>query len=200
MEEYWETINPKPNQGDVKFVHWLSEQCRGIMEAVDKIHNPKYPANLPKETLLYGRHGDIKPENILWYKSLDKLDRGIWVLSDLGFTTFNREKSRSMVPRESVLATPGYRPPECDLDGGQISRAFDIWTLGCFYLEMICWFLDGWTLKDKFQKERTTNYIMGSAKDIFFDLQVNKDDKLKGSHIAFVKPVVTKVNLVFPVR
>jgi serine/threonine protein kinase len=135
VDIYWEKENPEPDLTDVDFVRWVIKQCRAIMEAVDVIHNPKYPAALPKETLRYGRHGDIKPENILWYKSPDEKDRGIWVISDLGLSAFNREESRSMIPNESILYTPGYRPPECDIEGGTISRAFDIWTLVSFTSE-----------------------------------------------------------------
>ncbi|TVY23266.1 Proline-rich receptor-like protein kinase [Lachnellula hyalina] len=192
VENYWLKINPMPNLEDIEFVRWVSRQCRGIMESVNVIHNPKHPETLPKETL-YGRHGDIKAENILWFKSPDEADRGIWVISDLGLSTFNREVSRSMVPNQSILYTPGYRPPECDIKGGKISRAFDIWTLGCFYLEMTCWFLGGRKLKDNFETDRTTTYITGSRADIFFDLELNGEDKTNETFIALIKPQVVRM-------
>lgn len=196
IENYWHYRNPTPNLDDIEFVRWVSRQCRGIMEAVDAIHNPRHPITLSEEdqeTLLYGRHGDIKPENILWFKSFDEADRGIWVISDLGLTAFNREISRSMVPNKSILYTPGYRPPECDIKGGKISRAFDIWTLGCFYLEMLCWYLGGWELKAKFETDRTTTFITGSGADVFFDLELDGNDTKNETFIALIKPEVVKM-------
>ncbi|CZR63862.1 uncharacterized protein PAC_13759 [Phialocephala subalpina] len=198
VENYWKKINPSPNLEDIEFVRWVSRQCRGIMEAIDIIHNPKRPTTLSQESqeaILYGRHGDIKPENILWFKSSNEADRGIWVISDLGLTAFNREISRSMVPNKSILYTPGYRPPECDIKGGKISRAFDIWTLGCFYLEMLCWLLGGWQLKEDFETERCKAvFITGSGSDIFFDLQLSSgDDKTNEEFIAIIKPQVSEM-------
>jgi serine/threonine protein kinase len=198
VEKYWEDRNPSPNSEDIEFVRWVSRQCRGIMEAVNVIHNPKHSAALPTEIALYGRHGDIKAENILWFKSPDDAERGIWVISDLGLSAFNREVSRSMVPNQSILYTPGYRPPECDIEGGKISRAFDIWTLGCFYLEMACWFLGGWQLKDDFEKDRTTTFLTGSRADIFFDIELNGEDKTNETFIVLIKPQVVKVRSLSP--
>lgn len=189
IEDYWEKRNPTPNSDDIDFMRWVSSQCRGIMEAVNVIHNPPH---LVKDKV-FGRHGDIKPENILWFKSPNEAGRGIWVISDLGLSAFNREQSRSMIPNQSITWTPAYRPPECDIDGGTISRAFDIWTLGCFYLEMVCWLLGGWRLKDEFHEKRTTIYVTGTGSDIFFDLQLNGEDETNETYIALVKPQVAEV-------
>jgi Protein kinase domain len=189
VEEYWEKRNHTPDLYDSDFVRWVSSQCRGIMDAVNVIHNPPH---LLKDKV-FGRHGDIKSENILWFKSPENAGKGIWVISDLGLSAFNREVSRSMVPNQSITWTPAYRPPECDIDGGTISRAFDIWTLGCFYLEMICWLLGGWELNDKFRTDRTTIYVHGTNSDIFFDLQLNPDDETNETFIALVKPQVAEV-------
>jgi serine/threonine protein kinase len=193
VDTYWKYTNRAPDLDDIDFIRWVSEQCRGIMEAVEVIHNP--PRLLSE---LYGRHGDIKAENIFWFKSPHEASRGIWVIGDLGLSTFNREKSRSMVPNQSITWTPSYRPPECDLEGGLVSRAFDIWTLGCFYLEMVCWLLGGWQLKNDFQEARTTIYINGTLTDLFFDLQSNGEDQSKQLYIALIKPQVAQVCFHFP--
>jgi serine/threonine protein kinase len=191
VEYYWEEINPRPNSNDFHFVRWVSSQCRGVMEALEVIHNPPH---LLKDQVS-GRHGDIKPENILWFPSPVEGERGIWVISDLGLSAFNREESRSMIPNQSITWTPSYRPPECDLEGGKISRAFDVWTLGCFYLEMLCWLLGGAKLKDDFRKKRTTIYIHGAESDIFFDLELNGMDKTNETYVVLVKTQVAKVSL-----
>ncbi|KAH8725464.1 kinase-like domain-containing protein [Phaeosphaeriaceae sp. PMI808] len=163
-------VNP-----DIDTIRWVAKQMVGMAGALDAIHNPRYgAANLvPKQK--YGRHGDIKLENVLWYPSpLDP--RGIWVIADLGLTTINSTQSRSNAPGKTIPMTPEFRPPECDLEGGVISRSFDIWTFGCLLLEIVCWALGGQELRDRFEKDRTTPYITNVKSNIFFDVVVKEGD------------------------
>jgi len=92
-----------------------------------------------------------KPENILWFKCDGK---EILVLSDLGLADVHREASRSNRPGMSIPVTPNYRSPECDMEGGTISRSSDIWTLGCLFLEFVVWTLCGWEGRNEFNSER----------------------------------------------
>ncbi|PSR85614.1 kinase-like domain-containing protein [Coniella lustricola] len=191
LDRYWEHENPNPNLEDVAFLRWLSKQCVGLMEAVSVIHNASHLMTEKR----YGRHGDIKAENILWFRtgeSRDK-DRGIFVISDLGFTAINSPKSRSMQPNTGISTTPSYRPPECDIKDAVISRAFDIWSLGCLYLELLCWLLTGRKGKLAFDAERATPFIYGANVDIFFDIQRRDSHGSRESQFEFkVKDVVSK--------
>lgn len=191
LDKYWED-HPVPNAGDVGLIRWLSTQCVGIMEAVSVIHNPTHLTTEKK----FGRHGDIKAENILWFKSRpeDPGDRGILVISDLGLTAINSDKSRSMQPNTGLKMTPSYRPPECDIQGGRISRDFDIWTLGCLYLELVCWLLRGYAGKLNFDQARMTPFIFGSSANIYFDIKKRRHGE-PGKYIFKVKDVVSKVSL-----
>jgi hypothetical protein len=186
LEQYWEKVKT-PNL-DPATIRWVSKQFRGIMAAMDSIHDPKHLKNLAVKK--YGRHGDIKPDNILWFQS-SKDPSGILVVSDMGLSSFNRDTSRSNIPNNKIPKVPGYRPPECDVEGGTISRAYDIWTLGCLFLEFLTWLLGGWKLLEQFQEERKSIYITGASNNIFFDLK-----KIKGSdgYVAQVKIQVTKVS------
>ncbi|KAG6368270.1 hypothetical protein INS49_002473 [Diaporthe citri] len=188
LEQYWEN-NPQPDPGDIELGRWLSRQCLGIMEAVNVIHNPSHLKSERK----FGRHGDIKAENILWFKSRpdDPTDRGTLVISDLGLTAMNSEKSRSMQPNTGLKMTPSYRPPECDIKGGTISRSFDIWTLGCLYLELMCWLLRGNAGKIQFDQARTAPFIFGTKADIYFDIEERKQTT-PGMFVFKVKDVVSK--------
>ncbi|KAK1848008.1 protein kinase [Colletotrichum chrysophilum] len=100
----------------------------------------------------YGRHGDLKPENILWFKDSDRISRhniGILKISDFGLTRFHSR--RSVSERESqrtvgfsnTYRAPEIDAPEIDLKTG-VNQHYDIWTLGCLYLEFITWFMGGW--------------------------------------------------------
>lgn len=190
LDQYWED-HPDPYPGDIDLVRWLSRQCLGIVEAVSVIHNPSHLTSEKK----FGRHGDIKAENILWYKSRpdDPGDRGILVISDLGLTAINSVKSRSMQPNSGLKMTPSYRPPECDIKGGTISRDFDIWTLGCLYLELVCWLLRGNAGKEYFNQARTTPFIFGSRTNIYFDIEERKHTA-PGIFVFKVKDVVSRVS------
>ncbi|RDL36222.1 uncharacterized protein BP5553_06834 [Venustampulla echinocandica] len=185
LEQYWATHKPKPEL-NIRTARWVSKQCLGIMTAIDIIHNPNHLQNLDVQR--YGRHGDIKPDNILWFCSSND-PMGILVISDLGLSSLNRDTSRSNIPNFKIPAVPGYRPPECDVEGGTISRAYDIWTLGCLFLELLTWLLGGSELVDKFEEERKSEYITGSINNIFFDLK-----KINGraGYVAQVKTQVTE--------
>jgi serine/threonine protein kinase len=88
----------------------------------------------------YGRHGDIKPENILWFKNVD--GSIVLQITDFGLGRFHGRDSRSNVDPKTVNATPTYEPPECKLEK-PVSRAYDIWSVACLYLEFITWLLEG---------------------------------------------------------
>ncbi len=128
----------------VESVQWLITQCRGIATGLRKIHHantwPKKSLESNTETEKdWGRHGDIKPENILWFAQ----PQHRLVISDFGLTRYHSSHSRSNVPYANI---PGfsktYRPPEFELEN-TISQRYDIWTLGCLYLEFLSWFLRG---------------------------------------------------------
>jgi serine/threonine protein kinase len=94
----------------------------------------------------YGRHGDIKPENILWFEhglDLPEIDeKGVLQITDFGLGRFHGRESRSGVDPRKVQSSLTYEPPECRL-GRPVSRAYDLWSLGCLYLEFVTWLLKG---------------------------------------------------------
>lgn len=148
LYKYWDTQQTKPwNRDDVR---WFSKQLLGIVEAVQAIHCPPH---IPHQ---YGRHGDLKPDNILWYKPYKNDPKGILVVSDMGFTVAHRTWSRSKDRPSAVARTPDYRPPEMDTKDSLVSRKYDVWTLGCTFLEMLTWFLGGKEERKEFKEDRKT--------------------------------------------
>lgn len=184
LEDYWDE-SPQLDRTkliDTDTVQWISKQMVGLAGALNALHEPpQFLQAVPK----YGRHGDIKPENILWYRSNEDR-KGILVIADLGLAAIHSDKSRSNIPNLGIPGTPGYRPPECDLEGGKISRSYDIWTFGCLLLEMVCWALGGNENRNAFEKHRESTYITGVVTDIFFDVQF-KDTAAGGGYVIMVK-------------
>jgi serine/threonine protein kinase len=208
--KYWADMTRNPSgaskicdntDSTIDLVRWISEQCHGIAEGLCRIHKYTFqsPEDAPQPTerdreALYGRHGDIKPENILWFPSVGSSSRGTLVISDFGCGVFNSWRSRSKQPAEAAPNTPTYRPPEADIKGATIGRSWDIWSLGCVYLEFLTWLLGGTELFDKFcdyRLESTPRFDPEFKFDMYFSIKAVPRESEKMA--VMVKPAVTKV-------
>ncbi|KAF2821529.1 kinase-like protein [Ophiobolus disseminans] len=194
LEKFWETEPATPLTD-----RWAAEQCRGLAQAVSRIHGLRtwqkrrrtgaaaYLSDIERE---WGRHGDIKPENILWFKE-HKGDHNLLVISDLGLTRYHTEFSRSLVHRSQIDGcTRAYRPPEMDM-GRDITQAYDIWSLGCVFLEFCIWFQQGYSAIELFAVERQDNddcTIDNMQEDNFFVMKGEVND----GRIPELKTCVTK--------
>lgn len=213
LQDYWENTNPTPSM-DYETILWMAQQCEGIAGGLYKIHryesnsNPR-PNLAPKDegslgqnltviasyapaqtmTRLFGRHGDIKPANILWFRDPDDANsKGILKITDFGLAEFNAVHSRSYKPKSKVANTANYRPPECDLQGELIGPSYDIWTMGCVYLEFVTWLLGGWTLVEDFTRKRVSfDRALHMPTDTFFEIE-------EGTEKAKIKSSVTDVS------
>ncbi|KAI8632602.1 kinase-like domain-containing protein [Xylariaceae sp. FL1651] len=197
LEEFWEKYKeaPKPTPAKTK---WALEQCLGLATAVKRIHGL---ATFQKQERIeqsmlgraseykdYGRHGDIKPNNILWFSSDTKGDENILVLSDFGLTRFHSRRTRSIVPHGHIEGyTWTYRPPEMDMPHQHICQLYDIWSLGCVYLEFCIWWLKGFNAVQEFENERSKGNqpIPNVHEDNYFTIT-----SPNGIREAEVKPVV----------
>ena len=123
----------------------------GLVRGLHLIHNA--PTNSPDDKPL-GRHGDIKPENILWFQDepdpelpecpASAVPGGILKICDFGVTDYHSPLSVSDVPADTVsAATTAYSPPELKR-GSTVSPRYDSWSLGCVLLHFVTWYADGW--------------------------------------------------------
>jgi serine/threonine protein kinase len=195
---------------DMKTTRWVARQCLGIASGIVEIH--RHPINKSqspngqedsqgqKNSSLYGRHGDIKPRNILWFKDAPDPDNmGTLVITDFGIAEMSSENSRSGKSNRNIKFSPTYCAPEAHVPGGEIRQSYDIWTLGCLYLEFLTWLLGGWKLVFKFAQLRQTVETASSGTeaklDRFFELEIGEDNIITG---AKVKSEVTDVSLTQP--
>ncbi len=192
--QYWESQKDPPHMSNER-ICWVAKQCAGLTDGLRQIHHytgQELKADGKKEAV-YGRHGDIKPENVLWFVDPSGADGplGRLVLSDFGFGEFNSRASASNIPNDRVGRTPTYRPPECDVNGGTISRSFDIWCLGCLCLEFVAWLLGGHDLISRFERSRMSPYKYGIEfrTMVFFDFALDR-----GREALIIKPAVTRVS------
>lgn len=212
LKEFWS--QNEADAGDLGCIRWFFDQCHGIARGLRKIHH--LTTTRPTETLNagnaaavllglrpdlreWGRHGDIKPENILWCRNFDGL-RDHLLISDFGLTRFSTADARSHVPRDQVQGLSAtYRPPDLDLHE-ETSQRYDLWSLGCVLLEFASWFLLGFhETIDTFTNERLVLVKSGHSRiyeDKFFDL--NEVGTGKGSRKeAVLKDSVIKVHNLF---
>ena len=207
LRRYWKDVHPNPVM-DCQTVMWVARQCKGIAEGVCAIH--QYSSSTlrphPKDEV-FGHHGDIKPENVLWFPDpdYDQTKQGTLKLSDFGLAEMSMHQTRSMQPKSSYATSISYQAPEVDIEGtGAIGRSYDIWTLGCLYLEFITWMIGGWDLLNEFYFLRipndfvigpdgTTCYVLKPA-PTFYVLKPSTVHEGKWKTTAEVKPAVSEVS------
>ncbi|KAE9377375.1 kinase-like protein [Stipitochalara longipes BDJ] len=205
LRKYWED-HPNPTF-NADTVLWSLRQMAGIASGLQLIHDFKVtvPLSVPGVGIgdirvgkgkgavqlevqngeqWFGRHGDIKPENVLWFAKDHSLpyshSMGVLQIADFGLGRFHGRDSRSRVDPETIISSPTYEPPECKMKL-PVSRAYDIWSLGCIYLEFITWLLRGSSAIDGFADFRGRDATdSGINEDNFFTITM-EDGVLKAS-------------------
>jgi serine/threonine protein kinase len=204
LQRYWREVNPTPSM-ERETVIWVAKQCKGVADGIVKIH--QYRSSSSKlqpqpQDVIFGHHGDIKPENVLWFPDSDheQTKRGALKLSDFGLAELSMHQTMSMKAKSNFATSPPYRAPEVDLEGtGAIGRSYDMWTLGCLYLEFITWLIGGWELVDSFAFKRMAHdpYLGHDTRTFFRLVKIRQADG-KWKRVAEIKPVVTTVSLPSP--
>ncbi|KAL0942010.1 protein kinase [Colletotrichum truncatum] len=181
LRQFWKANKP-PIRANAELDLWMVKQCLGLADALASIHK------IHSSKSLYGRHGDLKPENILCFEDADSpIRRTRLVISDVGLTRFHHSAEGQ---HSEQRHTPTYRAPEFDLENGVTSRSYDIWSLGCLFLEFVTWYLTGSSgIDDKFTEVRTTEGLTDVPDDNYF---LVKRDYVDDTLRAEVKPSVTK--------
>jgi serine/threonine protein kinase len=199
LEKFWMNTPAKP-QGDVVFTRWMSKQISGLAQAIHRIHHcDDSLLPLSDRGKTHGRHGDIKPENILWFKhdpnDISPESFGILKISDFGLAEFRGPRSKSNIPASQVVGfSNAYRAPEFDVIG-RISPRYDIWSFGCVLLEFAVWrTLDGYEGGvNPFSVSRTKESTAIIGEDGFFNLSLAQGEEYIE---AKAKPSVIEVRII----
>ncbi|KAK6065957.1 serine/threonine protein kinase-44 [Seiridium cupressi] len=178
LRKFWKEKVPQVH--DKTFLKWLFAQLLGVAETIQSLHKPQ--VNI--------RHGDLKPENILCFESsdpfLDQKDPSyVLVISDVGLARehdkLTKFRSRTKQPGGGTMV---YAGPEMELSEGRAtSRRYDIWSLGCIYLEFFIWLLYGIDGLEQFDKAKNGK---------FYRVREKRDDLQPGGTVktAEINPVV----------
>ncbi|KAH6715694.1 hypothetical protein BKA61DRAFT_671985 [Leptodontidium sp. MPI-SDFR-AT-0119] len=151
LREYWQ-MTPLPRHSSVT-VSWIIRQCAGITNALKRIHEEGMLS-------LHGYHGNIKPENIFWFSH--NSDPGLLVLGHFG----EGKGPKSMISSSiASIDHPGEWPPQGSMkqlrNSLRNSQAFDVWSLGCVFLEFSTWFIDG--------REGILELLLKEVQDLYGD-------------------------------
>ncbi|KAJ4115389.1 hypothetical protein NW768_011241 [Fusarium equiseti] len=137
--KYWEDKDRERSDKDCSL--WIIGQFTGICRALKDLHS------------INCRHGDLKPDNILWFKDgKDKhgTNKEELQIADLGLAAFHKDNTHIRRQGGIQTITPSgtrrYEPPETNehRDTNEPrSRGYDIWSMGCILLELLIWLIYG---------------------------------------------------------
>lgn len=163
LDEYMEQ-NKSLNTGDSSqsTEAWFADQLRGLAAALLVVHDqketPTARTHLDVQAAASGKTGyvhDIKPENILVVGREGQMP--LFRLSDFScakvvdfVTSISGQRNTHLTVSKS--GTPNYRPPESQ--SGKTSRPYDLWSLGCVYLELLTWYLEDYEALEQFRDDR----------------------------------------------
>ena len=133
LRGYWSRWHP---QMEEDYLQWVFVQLIGMAKAIALFHE--------KHNF---RHGDLKPENVLCFQDkmsgTGEIGYGRLVITDFGLAKkHDKETSSRINATTSRGVTVMYAPPEWDSKKPR-PRRYDVWSLGCIYLEFVIWLLWG---------------------------------------------------------
>jgi serine/threonine protein kinase len=141
----WEFWTNKENVSilDRPYLTWVFDQLTGLARGIEKIHHPPSGDHL--------RHGDLKPENILCFKAKQQgrtggkgIPKTRLVITDVGLARAHNTSTKKNRPStNTTVSTDRYLAPEMRTNPGVLGRRFDIWSMGCVFLEFAIWVLYG---------------------------------------------------------
>ncbi|KAK0719385.1 kinase-like domain-containing protein [Lasiosphaeris hirsuta] len=165
LYSYWKNINNNPER-DPATAMWIAEQCEGLARGLETVHkydtfsgdslicgaSPETTRNSPLSKgkdrarslrTFHCRHGDIKPENILWFPDPKGDGKGVLKIADFGAAEVT---DKDEAPWKKNPASLIYEPPEARIrpPDGIIKTSYDIWCLGCIFINMSTWYFGGW--------------------------------------------------------
>jgi serine/threonine protein kinase len=147
LHYYWEnSLEENPRKRAI----WSMQQMAGIATALDLLHKT-----------LNCRHGDLKPLNILCFTEDGET---VLRISDFGIARIHNTQTIFRKAATSTLGlTQSYQGPEVEFERVNKnvhlprSRKYDIWSLGCIFLEFAIWLLCGAKTIEEFAHARGVN-------------------------------------------
>ncbi|KAK4213566.1 kinase-like domain-containing protein [Rhypophila decipiens] len=177
LSDFLKETAPPVRQEDIASC-W--ESIFGLVSALEKVHNI---SNRNANWSLKGLHADIRPDNILWFKKNDVSKDPCFKIADFGLRNVqpapprNIKGSNTTYTKIGTASTNIYTPPEAAGDwreqlghshqsgpncgdrrlsptNDQRNIGYDIWSLGCLFLECLTWLESGYQEVERFRQSR----------------------------------------------
>ncbi|KAI0144540.1 kinase-like protein [Xylariaceae sp. FL1272] len=144
-------------------LQWSFQQMFGIVDAIRALHDRNC------------RHGDLKPENILHFTGSKDLKSqsdqlGDLVVADVGVSKIHHQATELRHEGTDTKATtPSYEAPEVEFNRQTPrGRRYDMWSIGCMYLEFVIWLLYGFDAIIAFRELRRPSHDPFPQKAAFY--------------------------------
>jgi serine/threonine protein kinase len=212
LEEFFKKMSMPKRQSELSN-GWIIKQMCGLAGALRVVHNQEeeekedsHNSNMlgvPKAAKIRTKSGyihDIKPENILVF--LYGGTTYCFRLSDFScakvvdfIESISGQHMNSHITT-SKSGTPDYRPPESMK--GETSRPYDLWSLGCVYLELLVWFLQGYTALEDFRASRRGPVRPNGVEDeaFYHTIETNPNPKIQLRWVVMEK--ITELSMICP--
>ncbi|KAH7216175.1 kinase-like domain-containing protein [Fusarium oxysporum] len=196
LREYWETPSER-FYGRAAITEALI-QLKGLATALRQLHYfglpddlADLPASVKDEYDQTGvnmsiRHGDLKPENLLWFleETPGSKKTRYLKIADMGLAKRHvvATQDRSCLT-STRYGTILYEAPEAQTSHSGRSRQYDVWSMGCITLEWVIWILYG-----NGQLQRFYSDLKGYGNDFtpYYQLDANYSQKRAKVHPAVV--------------
>lgn len=130
LRQYWKCYDQDKRTPELAL--WCLQQMLYMVSALEALHS------------INCRHGDLKPEHILHFDVNRKL-----VIAGVRVSKIHEDATKS------EATTPSYEAPEVTIKRKDPrSRLYDMWSLGCVFLEFTVWFFHGYNSINNFSDAR----------------------------------------------
>ncbi|KAF5490912.1 Cyclin-dependent kinase-like 4 [Colletotrichum fructicola] len=130
LEEYWQKHAPPVGGAGIR---WVLDQLYGLCDATEALHQENC------------RHTDLKPQNILLFH--EGKSPGTLRIADVGLAKIHTDQTEQRQTLDIITSartgSTRYQAPELQPPVEQLSRVFDVWCLGCVFLEFLVWTVYG---------------------------------------------------------
>ncbi|KAI0443395.1 hypothetical protein F4803DRAFT_515237 [Xylaria telfairii] len=174
LKDFWN--NQESLERSQKMILWVLQQAKGLTDGLNKLHNFDPERNC--------RHGDLRPENIIWSESPNSF--GHLLITDLGLARIHvLATGLRNVPTHTIAGDIRYQPPEIQTTPHRKrSRSYDVWSMGCILLEFIIWLLSGKAGLESFQKNCNDSFYFMEKDDGLQPIVTDWIRYLKDKHLS----------------